>query len=73
MTANMWYELGIGFPAARAIFKGAIEGFATFDKETQNPGKFGDYSNNYIYFNSLESHIEDISRTPMKTVSTFHY
>lgn len=74
MMANMWYELGIAFPAVKAIFKGVHVGFTTLNsKETQNYKKFGDYSNNYDYFNSLNSHVSKIDLVPLLTVSIFRY
>lgn len=74
MMANIWYELGIAFPAVKAIFKGANVGFSTLNAtEVENHKKFGDYSNNYGYFDSLNSHLSKIDLMPLMSVSIFPY
>lgn len=74
MVDNIWYELGIAFAAAKAVFKGAHSGFATLDpKEVQKITKFGDINDNYPYFCSLVSHVDKTNLTPLITVSIVSY
>lgn len=58
MQANIWCDLGIGFPALKAILKGVKSGFKTIKGDhTEDLKHFGDKDDNYPYFNRLVSHI----------------
>lgn len=58
MQANIWCDLGIGFPALKAILKGVKSGFKTIKgNHTEDLKHFGDKDDNYPYFNRLVSHI----------------
>lgn len=58
MQANIWCDLGIGFPALKAILKGVKSGFKTIKGDhTEDLKHFGDKEDNYPYFNRLVSHI----------------
>lgn len=54
MQANLWYKLGIAFPAFRAICKGKASTFAEI--KSNEIAQFGNKEDNYPYFNSLLSH-----------------
>ncbi|KAL1516683.1 hypothetical protein ABEB36_000563 [Hypothenemus hampei] len=58
MTANIWYDLGIGFPAFKAVLKGVKSGFKSLKRSYKEDLKhFGNKDDNYPYFNRLVSHI----------------
>ncbi|VEN37449.1 unnamed protein product [Callosobruchus maculatus] len=58
MQASIWYDLGIAFPAFKAVLKGAKSGFRTIKGDhCEDVKKFGDKDDNYPYFNRLVSHI----------------
>lgn len=58
MQANIWYDLGIAFPAFKAVLKGVQSGFCTIKGDYQEDLKhFGDKVDNYPYFNRLVSNI----------------
>lgn len=58
MQANIWYDLGIAFPAFKGVLKGVISGFRTVKGDYQEDLKhFGDKVDNYPYFNRLVSNI----------------
>ncbi|KAH1003901.1 SET and MYND domain-containing protein 4 isoform X1 [Dendroctonus ponderosae] len=58
MQANIWYDLGIGFPAFKAALKGVKSGFniikGGYDEDLKH---FGSKEDNYPYFNRLVSNI----------------
>lgn len=59
MQANIWFDLGIAFPAFKALVKGIGAGLevsadANYEEDLK---KFGDKQNNYKYFNRLLSNI----------------
>lgn len=56
MQANVWYELGVTYPAFRAVCKGLPSNFKTAEICYDTPIKFGSKQDNYPYFNSLISH-----------------
>nr|CAI5865838.1 unnamed protein product [Callosobruchus analis] len=58
MQASIWYDLGIAFPAFKAMLKGVRSGFKTIKADHgEDVKKFGDKDDNYPYFNRLVSHI----------------
>ncbi|XP_057661790.1 SET and MYND domain-containing protein 4-like isoform X1 [Diorhabda carinulata] len=58
MQANIWYDLGIAFPAFKAVLKGVKSGFRTIKGDFgEDLKKFGDKTDNYPYFNRLVSNI----------------
>lgn len=58
MQANIWYDLGIAFPAFKAVLKGVKSGFRTIKGDYQEDlNHFGDKTDNYPYFNRLVSNI----------------
>ncbi|CAG9864473.1 unnamed protein product [Phyllotreta striolata] len=58
MKANIWYDLGIAFPAFKAVLKGAKTGFKIVKGDYEaDLKKFGDKTDNYPYFNRLVSNI----------------
>ncbi|KAF2906131.1 hypothetical protein ILUMI_00047 [Ignelater luminosus] len=58
MQADLWYNIGIAFPAFRALLKGAKSGFNTLDTDYKTDTVcFGNKCNNYPYFNKLVSNI----------------
>lgn len=56
MQANIWYGLGIGFAAFKAICKGFQSKFS--DVGSMNITQFGSKTDNYPYFNTLLSHLD---------------
>lgn len=56
MQANIWYELGIGFAAFKAICKGLQSKFTEIN--SINITHFGSKTDNYPYFNTLLSHLD---------------
>lgn len=58
MQANIWYDLGIGFPAFKAVLKGVKSGFNNVKGGYEEDLKhFGSKDDNYPYFNRLVSNI----------------
>ncbi|XP_030763066.1 SET and MYND domain-containing protein 4-like [Sitophilus oryzae] len=58
MQANIWYDLGIGFPAFKAVLKGVKSGFKNVKGGYEEDIKrFGSKEDNYPYFNRLVSNI----------------
>lgn len=58
MQANIWYDLGIGFPAFKAVLKGVKSGFKSIKGGYEEDLKhFGNQDDNYPYFNRLVSNI----------------
>ncbi|KAJ8910841.1 hypothetical protein NQ315_015576 [Exocentrus adspersus] len=58
MQANIWYDLGIAFPAFKAVLKGVKSGFRALKTTYEDDLKqFGDKKDNYPYFNRLVSNI----------------
>ncbi|CAH1968869.1 unnamed protein product [Acanthoscelides obtectus] len=58
MKGSIWYDLGIAFPAFKAVLKGVKSGFKTIKGDhSEDLKKFGDKQDNYPYFNRLISHI----------------
>lgn len=58
MQANIWYDLGIGFPAFKAALKGVKSGFHVIKGGYEEDLKhFGSKEDNYPYFNRLVSNI----------------
>lgn len=58
MQANIWYDLGIAFPAFKAVLKGVKSGFKAIKGDCEEDlKKFGDKNDNYPYFNRLVSNI----------------
>lgn len=58
MQANIWYDLGIAFPAFKAMLKGVKSGFHNVKGDYEADLKrFGDKIDNYPYFNRLVSNI----------------
>lgn len=58
MQTDLWYNIGIAFPAFRALIKGARSGFNTLDSDHKaDTVCFGDEHDNYPYFNKLVSNI----------------
>lgn len=71
MQANLWYKIGIAFPALRAVIKGISTGLcnlkSTFEDDTLS---FGNKNNNYGYFNKLVSNMSMMANlTPLVIVS----
>lgn len=73
MQANIWYDLGIAFPAFKAVLKGVKSGFRTVKGDYQEDLKhFGDKVDNYPYFNRLVSNIyKSKNAAPYIVVSLF--
>ncbi|KAB0792442.1 hypothetical protein PPYR_14401 [Photinus pyralis] len=57
MRADLWYHLGIGFPAVRALFKGLPHGLRALSSSYEDTAKFGDPFDNYPYFDKLISNL----------------
>ncbi|XP_050315438.1 SET and MYND domain-containing protein 4-like [Anthonomus grandis grandis] len=58
MQANIWYDLGIAFPAFKAVLKGVKSGFKCIKGGPEEDLKrFGSKEDNYPYFNRLVSNI----------------
>ncbi|KAK4872965.1 hypothetical protein RN001_014994 [Aquatica leii] len=58
MRCNLWYYIGIGFPALRTIIKGVSTGLCTLEtKFEDDTARFGVVDNNYPYFNKLVSNL----------------
>jgi hypothetical protein len=58
MQANIWFDLGIAFPAFKAMLQGALSGFESLECSYEEDLKcFGDKQDNYRYFNRLLSNI----------------
>ncbi|KAL3285325.1 hypothetical protein HHI36_019434 [Cryptolaemus montrouzieri] len=57
MQTNIWYHLGIAFPAFRAFLKGITSSY--MNKDNLKNECFGNKNDNYPYFNSLVYHIRD--------------
>ncbi|KAK5640019.1 hypothetical protein RI129_010830 [Pyrocoelia pectoralis] len=54
MQSDLWYHLGIGFPALKGLIKGLPSGFCTLNSSYEaDTVKFGDELDNYPYFNKL--------------------
>lgn len=75
MQANIWYDLGIAFPAFKAMLKGIGSGFQTLEGGYEGDLKcFGDKNDNYRYFNRLVSNIyKNKNVAPYIVVSAFYY
>ncbi|XP_066256363.1 SET and MYND domain-containing protein 4-like [Euwallacea similis] len=58
MQANIWYEMGIGFPTFKSIMKGVKSGFRCIKGDHEEDLKhFGNKQDNYPYFSRLMIHI----------------
>lgn len=58
MQANIWYDLGIAFPAFKAVLRGVKSGLRAIKGTHEEDLKhFGDKNDNYPYFNRLVSNI----------------
>lgn len=58
MQANIWYDLGIAFPAFKAMLKGVKSGFYNVKGDYEEDLKcFGNKVDNYPYFSRLVSNI----------------
>ncbi|KAF5300524.1 hypothetical protein FQA39_LY19146 [Lamprigera yunnana] len=58
MQCNLWYHIGIAFPAMRAIIKGITIGFRMLESDYEaDTLQYGNTVNNYGYFNKLVSNL----------------
>ncbi|CAH0547824.1 unnamed protein product [Brassicogethes aeneus] len=58
MQTNIWHDLGIGFPAFKAMLKGVKSGFRNIKGNHEEDLRcFGSTDDNYPYFNRLVSNI----------------
>lgn len=57
MKYGFWYNIGLGFPAFKALVKGIPSKFEPVAHIIETQRTFG---NDYKYFDSLESHLEDM-------------
>ena len=72
MQANIWYDLGIGFPAFKAVLKGVSSGLKSTKADVKEDLKrFGNKEDNYPYFARLVSNIyKSKNAAPYIVVST---
>lgn len=62
MQINLWYDIGIAFPALKAMLKGVKSGFENLtDNYESDLLRYGNINNNYGYFNRLLAKIPDRS------------
>lgn len=70
---NLWHDVGITYPALRAILKGGRDRFRQFIKVRDDyvyKLKFGNENDGYTYFNDLITNITYIKNiTPIVVVS----
>lgn len=69
MQTGLWFNIGIAFPAWRAVVRGIKSGFSEpLDGCESDVDHYGDINDNYIYFNKLESNISRLAFVKMMAV-----
>lgn len=62
MQTKLWYDVGIAFPAWRAVVKGVDSGYAELKEQLKSDvHQYGDFKDNYSYFNRLESNLSRVT------------
>lgn len=69
MSHDLWYDLGIGLPAFRALMKGVKSGFKSLKSSYEEDVKrFGDEEDYYPYFDRLMSNVDKIDNMTLLMV-----